>query len=265
MIDTHAHIQEKEYKADQDQVISRAQLSGVEQVFCIGSTMSNSYDAVALAKRYPDFVLPSVGLHPHDMDEGDTKKTTPQLLKELEVLLVENDNIVAIGECGLDFNVREGQELPRSIQDQKELFVGQINLAKKYQLPIFFHVNKAYDEVLDILLEEDLGDIPGIFHFYTGGKKRIQKILNSGNLYFGVGGAVTYDQGIMEVVKELPLDRIVLETDCPYLAPVPHRGERNEPAWISFVVDKIADLKQVPVNEVIYQTTINAKSILAGK
>jgi len=275
LIDTHAHLNFKDY-TDLDDVIKRSQDSGVEKIFCVSSNIADSIRAVEIAKKYSGMVYAAVGIHPQctDPENGDDINTQ---LEKLEKIVLENkDVIVAIGECGLDYTEVGDGERKRQGSEQDKLFVGQINLAVKYNLPILIHCNKVQDKLLEILNQNQLqvgngrnkkinlkiGNIlRGVFHFYSGGKKRLKLFLPFENFMFGIDRPITYNEGLQQVVKEIPLERIVLETDCPFLAPLPHRGERNEPVYISLIAQKLAGIKGVSLEEISSQTGKNVRKI----
>lgn len=275
LIDTHAHLNFKDY-IDLDDVIKRSLDVGVKKIICVSSNITDSIRAVEIAKKYPNIVFAAVGIHPQCTDPQNPDNLGLQLEK-LDKLISENQDIViSIGECGLDYTeVGEG-ERKRKESEQEKLFVRQINLALKYDLPIIIHCNKAQEKLLEILNQNQLqvgedrnkkinlkiGNIlKGVFHFYSGGKKRLKLFLPFENFMFGVDGPVTYDEGLQQVVKEIPLNRLVLETDCPFLAPLPHRSERNEPAYIPLIAQKVAELKGDSLEEVARQTTENVAKI----
>ncbi|MDD5731830.1 MAG: TatD family hydrolase [Patescibacteria group bacterium] len=258
LIDTHAHLNFKDYN-DLDEVIKRSRESGVEKIICVSSNIADSISVVEIAKKYRGIVFAAVGIHPQCTDPENKGDISAQLEK-LEKLVSENkDVVVAIGECGLDFTeVIEG-ERKRSIEEQEELFQGQIKLANKYDLPILLHFNKAHDYFLDRYL--DLKNMKGVFHCYVGGKKRLKRFLEFDKFLLGINGLATYDEGVGQVVKGIPINRLVLETDCPFLAPLPHRGERNEPAYIPLVAQKVAELKGISLEEISRQTGENVEKI----
>lgn len=262
LIDTHAHLNFKDY-IDLDNVIKRSLDAGVGKIICVSSNVAESERAVGVAKKYPNIVYAAVGIHPQCTDP-ENKDSIEVQLEKLEKLVLENkDVVVAIGECGLDFTEVNEDERKRSMEKQEKLFRGQIELALKYNLPILLHCNKAQDELNEILKSYKLQakKLRGVFHFYSGDKKRLKKFLEFENFMFGIDGPVTYDEGLQQVVKEIPLDRLVLETDCPFLAPLPHRGERNEPAYIPLIAQKVAELKGVGLEEIAEQTTQNVERI----
>jgi len=211
MIDTHAHL---------DEILCDTR-GGVETIILAGTEIETSENNLKLAQKY-DFLLPAVGIHPQ----------SPSVEVEgLEKLITKE--VVAIGECGLEFVGEYDQK------SQEICFRKQIELAQKYKLPLIIHARKAVDEVVEILKEYK--NIRGVFHCYAGGKKRIQKIIGL-NFYFGIDGNLTYEDGLIEVVKNIPKDKLILETDCPYLTPVPFKGEENKPAYVKYIYQKVADI-----------------------
>lgn len=216
MIDTHAHL---EILCDIDKKIDKIVLAA--------SNVVDSKNNLLLGKKYPDKLLVSVGVHPMESQDSPT---------ELEKILKENsENIYAIGECGLDFSGDVDKE------QQNKVFRAQIELAKKYKKPLIIHARKAVDEVVEILKEYK--DLSGVFHCYAGGNKRIKKVLDLGeNWYFGIDGNLTYEVGLVDLVKNIPKDRLIIETDSPYLTPVPFRGEVNSPKNVEYIYKKVADI-----------------------
>lgn len=260
MIDTHAHIQLADYDHDRTNVVEHARAQGVTAIVCIGSNRENSQGAAQCSKEFGD-VYYTVGIHPRDgEDDLSMVEARSWLQKQLQA---KDRKVVAIGECGLDYNQDDISEAEKN--RQKELFRLQLEMAHQYDLPVVFHINKAYDELISILQNEnEEGRIyRGVFHFYTGGKKRVERLLSLGDFYFGIGGAATYDQGLQEVLRYLPLDRIVLETDCPYVAPVPHRGERSEPAYVIHVAEMVSAIHGASLAKVEEVTDRSARNLFA--
>ena len=246
-IDTHAHLDHKRFEYDVDQVIDRAGLAKIQSIITIGANLLSSRQAVEITRRYHNIVA-AVGIHPHDASK--IKKDT---LDEIE-LLAQNEKVIAIGEIGLDYYYDFS---PRDAQCQ--VFSDQINLAKKLNLPIVVHIREAYEDALDILESEHAEDLGGVIHCFSGDQKAADTCLNMG-FYISVGGILTFPNSkeLQRIVKDLPLDRILLETDAPYLTPVPYRGKRNEPAYIVYVAKTLANLKGITVEEVARVTTLNA-------
>ena len=232
MIDTHAHLD----KVNDD---VRGE---VKKIILAGSGIEDSKNNIKLAKKY-DFILVAIGIHP----QSEIEK-----VNQLEKLI--NNQVVAIGECGLDFSREHNKKL------QETAFKKQIELAKKYDLPLIIHARKAIDEVIEILKEYK--KLKGVFHCYSGGKKRIKKILELGdNWYFGIDGNLTYEDGLVDTVREIPKDRLLLETDCPYLTPVPFRGEENKPAYIKYTYQKMANIWEKSFEETEKIIDTNAEKL----
>lgn len=254
LIDTHAHLNFKDYN-DLDKVIEKSIAKDVQKIICVSSNLSDSIRSIKITRKYEGVVFAAIGIHPQCTDP-ENKDVIETQLEKLENLILENrDTIFAIGECGLDFTEVAGEERKRSIEEQDILFRGQINIARKYNLPILLHFNKAHDYFLENYSE--LKDFKGIFHCYVGGKKRLNKFLEFGNFMFGVNGLITYDDGLQQVIKEIPMNRLVLETDCPYLSPLPYRGERNEPAYATLIAQKLSEIKGLSIEKIEKQVEEN--------
>lgn len=236
MIDTHAHL-EKEENIKIDKVVLAA------------SDIEDSEKNIELAKNNQKLFFASVGIHPENTANLEIEK-----IDLLEKLIVENKkNIVAIGECGLDY-FREKNE------NQKIFFIKQIELAQKYDLPLIIHARKAVDETVEIL--KNYKNLKGVFHCYAGGKKRIKNILDLGEgWYFGIDGNVTYEDGLIEVVKNIPKNRLLLETDSPYLTPVPFRNEKNKPDYVEYIYKKVAEIWEMTFEETEKIIDENAKKL----
>ncbi|MDD2482799.1 MAG: TatD family hydrolase [Candidatus Shapirobacteria bacterium] len=233
MIDTHAHL---ERLCDIDK--------GIDKIILAASDVTDSKNNLLLGEIYPDKLLVSVGIHPMESQDSPAK---------LEKIVEENyQKIGAIGECGLDFSGEFDKE------KQIIVFKKQIELAQKYKLPLIIHARKAVDEVVEILKEYK--DLSGVFHCYAGGNKRIKKILDLG-FYFGIDGNLTYEAGLEEVVKNIPKDRLVLETDSPYLTPVPFRGEINSPKNVEYIYKKVAEIWDLSFEETEKIVDGNAKRL----
>jgi TatD DNase family protein len=221
MIDTHAHLSSR-FQQD-------VNLERLRWVVLSASCQQDSLDNLELAKNNPK-LLPSVGIHPTEIGDNIDEQ-----INFVDELCNQNSNIVSIGECGLEFV--EGVDKKR----QEILFRGQIALSLKYEKPLIVHSKDASDETPAILL--DYKKLKGVIHCYTGGKKRIKKYLEiSPDWYFGIDGNITYEIGLDQVVMNIPKDRLILETDTPFLAPLPHRGEQNRPEWVEFTYKKVAEI-----------------------
>lgn len=242
LIDTHCHPQMSQYDNDRGEVIKRT-LDGEIGMICVGTDLEMSEKAVALADNYKS-IWAAVGLHPNDnLDEEFDLKKYKQL--------AQNEKVIAIGEIGLDFYRTPDKEKQ---EKQKKRFEEQIKLAKETNKPIIMHCRQAYDEVFEILKNNPIG---GVAHSFTDTWGNAKKVFDLG-FYVGFNGIITFTEQYDEIVINSPLDRILIETDAPYLAPVPYRGKRNEPLYVVEVAKKIAKLKNVPVEKVFEQTTNNA-------
>lgn len=220
MIDTHAHLASR--------FAQEVNLDKLDYVILSASSMEDSKDNLELVKDSPKLKA-AIGIHPQEA--GEIKKQ----IKFLENLCEKHPEIVAIGECGLEYLPGANKEA------QSELFEDQIKLAQKYDKALIVHSREAAEETLSIL--KKYKNLRGVIHCYTGGKKRVNKYLEiSPEWFFGIDGNLTYESGLEEVVKIIPKDRLVLETDSPFLAPVPHRGKTNKPEWIEFTYKKVAEI-----------------------
>jgi len=247
LIDTHAHLDHRRFKDDVEQVMERAKEAHVGWIVTIGADLVSSRQAVEFARRYPG-VMATVGVHPHDADS-----VSDRVLHEIKVL-AHDKRVVAIGEIGLDYHYDFS---PRDLQ--RRVFARQISLARELELPIVVHVREAYEDAVSILKSEHAGDVGGVIHCFSGDLKVAKDCLDMG-FYISVGGILTFanSQALGETIKALPMERIVLETDAPYLTPVPYRGKRNEPAYVVYVAKALAYLKGVTFQEVAEATTLNA-------
>jgi len=209
--------------------------------------LASSRQAVEFARRYPD-VIATVGVHPHDADS-----VSDSVLNEIAIL-AQDEGVVAIGEIGLDYHYDFS---PRDVQ--RRVFAIQISLARELELPIVVHVREAYQDVMSILKSEHAEDVGGIVHCFSGDREAAKDCLDMG-FYISVGGILTFanSQELREIIRGLPMDRILLETDAPYLTPVPYRGKRNEPAYLVHVAEALANLKGITFDEVAETTTLNA-------
>ena len=248
--DTHTHLYSESFDEDRDEMIQRAIDANVERFFipAIDSTYADRmYD---LEKSFPDHVHLMMGLHPTHVQEN----------YKSELQFIENQfqqrDFIAVGEIGIDLYWDKS-----TLKIQQEAFRHQIQLAKKYKLPIVIHCREAFDEVFEILEEEKGEDLFGIFHCFTGTLEHAKKAI-SYNLKLGIGGVVTFKNGkIDKFLAEIPLKHIVLETDAPYLAPTPFRGKRNESSYIINVAEKLAEIYNMSLAEIAEITTQNSKDI----
>lgn len=262
LIDTHAHLNFSDYQKDLNQVIKRSLENKVSKIICVSSNLADSFKAVELAKRYPQIIYPAAGIHPHQTDPQN-KDSIKEQIKKLKAL-VAKEKVVAIGECGLDFSKADLKlEKNRTPKIQEELFRQQIEISLELNLPVLVHSRKAFPQVMIILKEyfqSSGGQLKGIFHCYSAGKKEIKQVEEIG-FFFGLDGNLTYDLGLQNVVREIPLEEIVLETDCPFLSPQPYRGLRNEPGHVKINAEFLSRLKEVGFEKVAQKTTQNAQKL----
>lgn len=248
--DTHAHLDDGRFKEDQDKVIMRAKDAGVSLIVNVGYNLISAKNTVELTKKY-DFIYGAVGIHPHD-----AKDANDNVLSRIKNMTKE-PKIVAIGEIGLDYYYDNS---PRDIQ--KRVFRRQIMLARELKMPIIIHDRDAHQDVFDIVKEEKACEVGGIFHCYSGSLEMAREVMKLG-FYISFGGPVTFKNAhkLKEVAKEVPLDRMLIETDCPYLTPVPYRGKRNEPSYVLHTAKEIADIRGMNVDELAKITYENGKKV----
>lgn len=253
LIDTHCHLYLEDYKDDAEKMIARAEAAGVKQFYLPSIDSHTAAAMLALEKRFPGKCFAMIGIHPCSVDENVEKE-----LKQVQDWLSKR-SFAAIGEIGLDFyhdiTYKEQQYIA---------FHRQIEWALQYNTPIVIHSRNAMQETVEVINEYTTKGLRGIFHCFSGSEADAQKIIAAG-FYLGIGGVVTYkNAGLAEVIATIPLEHIVLETDAPYLTPVPHRGKRNEPAYLEYVVAKLAEIKNTTKAEVAAITTANAQKIFVN-
>ena len=250
MIDTHTHLYSEEFDKDRAEMIARAKAAGVTRCFIPAIDISYTERMFQLKNEYPDYVFLMNGLHPCNVKENYKEELT-----HVENLMPTH-SFCAIGEIGIDLYWDK-----TFLKEQQEAFAWQIQLAKKHQLPIVIHCREAFEEVFEVLESEKGDDLFGIFHCFSGTEAQAHRAIGYG-LHLGIGGVVTFKNGnIDKFLKNIDLQYIVLETDSPYLAPVPYRGKRNESAYIVQVADKLSDIYELPVDEIKRITTENATKI----
>ncbi|OXT15258.1 hydrolase TatD [Bacillus sp. OG2] len=250
LFDTHVHLNAEQFEEDLEEVIGRAQAEGVSHMVVVGFDRPTITKAMELAEAY-DFIFACVGWHPVDAID-----MTDEDLAWIEELAA-HPKVVAIGEMGLDYH---WDKSPKDVQ--KDVFRRQIRMAKKVKLPIVIHNRDATADVVEILREEGAGEVGGIMHCYSGSVEVAKECLDM-NFYISLGGPVTFKNAKKpkEVAEAVPLEKLLIETDCPYLAPHPYRGKRNEPAYVKLVAEQIAELKGLAFKEVAEATTENAKRL----
>ena len=249
IFDTHAHYDDAQFDSDREELLSAMPDLGVTTIVNVSSTLESCEKCVELAGKYP-YVYAAVGVHPDEV--GALNEET---FAEMEALL-DNDRVVAVGEIGLDYYWdNESHEL------QKKWFVRQLELARQHHLPIIIHSREAAADTMEIMKAHAQG-LEGVIHCYSYSREQAEEYVKMG-FYIGIGGVLTFKNAkkLKEVAAAIPLERIVLETDCPYLAPEPFRGKRNQSSYIRYVAEKLAEIKEMTVEEVIAVTEANAKKM----
>ena len=249
IIDTHAHYDDEAFDEDRDILLKEMSKNGIGLIVNMGASLRGCRDTIALTEQY-DFIYGGIGVHPSDTAELD--EDSFQWLKEK----LGQPKIVAVGEIGLDYHYPEP-----SVQVQKQWFERQLELAREVKLPVVIHSREAAKDTLDMMQALRAEEIGGVIHCFSYGVEMAREYVNMG-FYIGVGGVITFKNGkkLKEVVEYLPLDRIVLETDCPYLSPEPNRGKRNSSLNLTYVVDEIARIKGISQEE-ISVTEENARKL----
>ena len=251
-IDTHTHIDGEEFKDDLDEVIARAKEAGAIQLLCPGINYDSIATMKAVCERFPDFIRPMLGLHPEDVKE-DYKEVLDKMHQE-----IPNGNYIAIGEVGLDYYWSREFE-----KEQLDAFEQQVQWSVETQLPLMIHCRKAQNEMVKIIRRYEKELPGGVFHCFTGNQHEAVELLQFDKFVLGIGGVSTFKKSHLaeDLAAVVPMDRIVLETDAPYMAPAPHRGERNESSFIPFIIEKLA-LAYGTSNEALADiTTVTAKRV----
>jgi TatD DNase family protein len=253
IIDTHIHLDDERYREDLDDVLERAKQGGVERYIIPGADITTLERAVELAEQY-DSIYFSVGIHPYDKEQYN---------EEALERYINHPKCVAVGECGLDYFRLEGsdEEIAEDKAIQKEVFIAQIALAKRYKKPLIIHIRNASHDSKVILQEHNAGEVGGVLHCYNADDELLS--LANENFYFGIGGVLTFKNAkkLVNVLSKIPLEKLIIETDGPYLTPHPHRGERNEPLYTTLVRDKMAELLEKNNEFIEDLTTRNAQKL----
>lgn len=250
LFDTHAHIEDRRFEKDYEEMIQRAKDVGVNYILNVGCSEKEIEKVIIAAEKYPA-VYAAIGLHPNNA-KHESEKLWQRIYE-----LGQHPKVLALGEMGLDY-YRDNS--PKDIQ--KRVFIKQIGMAKELNKPIIVHDREAHQDCFDIVKAEGAKEVGGVFHTYSGSIEMAKEIMKE-NFYISVAGPVTFKNAnrLLDVAKFIPLDRLLIETDCPYLTPHPHRGERNEPAYVRFVAEKIAELKGISFEEVAQASLENAKKL----
>lgn len=250
MIDTHCHVHDRKFDGDRDEVVARARAAGVTAMLTIGENIEDSRKAIAIAERYE--IAVAVGIHPHE-----AKNAPPDVAQGLRPL-VDEPGVVAIGETGLDYYYLHS---PR--ESQADVLRAQLRLAREAALPVVFHQRDAFEDFTAILRDEWQSDMRGVVHCFTGTPHEARTLVDEFGLFLGIGGVLTFPkaESLREAVQSVGVGQLLLETDCPYLAPVPMRGKRNEPAFVGYTAAKLADVLGMPLDELVATTNENAVTL----
>lgn len=249
LFDSHAHLDDEKFDEDRDEVITRALENGITGIINAGACMTSSARSVALAEQY-NSIYAAVGIHPHDAKSA--KESDYAQLADWTKL----DKVVAIGEIGLDYYYDFS---PRDLQ--RAVFVRQIDVARQMDMPFIVHDRDAHGDILEILKKEGKG-LRGVLHCFSGSLEMAKEVIKLG-FYISIAGPVTFKNAakLPEIVTSVPLERLLVETDCPYLTPHPHRGKRNEPSYVKLVAEQVAHFRGMKVDEFAVATTNNVKNL----
>ena len=258
MIDAHCHLNFHAFRNDVEEVIKRAKKVGVTKFIVPGADLSSSEKAVELAHLYPE-IYAAVGIHPHHTQKLASQTTNyyRQALSQLKELATDK-RVVAIGEIGLDYHIYKGNEGMSPKEKQRELFLEQLEIAHELHLPIILHCREAFNDLFAVLPETNIG----VIHCFTGGLFHLKTALSLG-LSIGLDGNVTYDHSLLEAIINTPIDRLLLETDSPYLTPEPHRGEKNEPKNLVYTAKFIAKNRDIALSELSDKTFRNSQTLFS--
>jgi TatD DNase family protein len=249
-IDSHAHLADPAFAGDRGEVVSRARDAGAAAIVCIGESLAAGAAAATYAAENPGFVFATAGFHPHDAGTFDGTKDLPQLRQLLRA------GAVAIGECGLDYHYDNS---PRDVQ--REVFSAQVALAAEVKLPLIVHTRDAEDDTRVVLRDARTAGVTGVLHCYTGSHALAEFAIDAG-WYVSFSGIVTFKKWTDDdLIRLVPSERLLVESDSPYLAPVPNRGKRNEPAWVRHTLEKVASVRGADVFELGQTTSANAKRL----
>jgi TatD DNase family protein len=252
-VDTHAHLYHKQFAADQDEMVQRALDAGVTKLYLPNIDLESVEPMHALVDRHPDICFPMMGLHP-----GSVGADPQRDLKEVERRL-HTGRYHAVGEIGIDLYWDKTY-----VDQQKEVFRQQVRWAKELRLPIVIHSRESFNEVYSIVEDENDNELRGVFHCFTGSVEQARLVAELGGFYLGIGGVITYPKGgVAEVMSVVGADDCVLETDAPYLSPVPYRGKRNESAYIPYIAARLAEVTGNSVDDIAAITTRNADRLFA--
>ncbi len=251
LIDTHTHLYSSQFDQDREEVIQQSINNGVDKFLLPNIDKSSIQGMLSLQQKFPLNCYAMMGLHPCSVDQN-----WEQELEEIKTLL-QKERIVAIGEIGIDLYWDKTY-----VEQQKEAFTRQISWAKEMNLPIVIHARDSFSEIYSVLDQVNDERLKGVFHCFTGSAEDVSKIQSYGGFKFGIGGVLTFKKsGLDEVVKNIPIEEILLETDAPYLAPTPHRGKRNESTYLPLIASKLSDIFEISEQEVARITSQNAMEL----
>jgi len=245
-IDTHCHIYYDKYKSDIKQVLDRSIKNNINKLICVGVDLSSSLKSIELAKKY-NIVFASAGYHPHE-----SKDAHKSYLKDLEKLF-SFKKVIAVGETGLDYYYNHSSK-----KVQNKIFKEQLELAKTLKKPVIIHCRDAEEDIINAIIETNSNN--GVVHCFSGDINFANKLFDLG-FYISFTGMITFNKNLINVIENVPLIKIMIETDSPYLAPIPYRGKRNEPWMVKLIAEKIADIKNISLKEVADTTTNNAEKL----
>ena len=250
IIDTHIHLDDERYRDDLEDVLNRARESGVQRFIIPGADPKTLHRAIEIAELYDD-VFFAVGVHPYDLDSFETLDFGQYVL---------HDKCVAIGECGLDYFRLEGSDEEKELEKkrQKDVFIAQIKLAKEYKKPLIIHIRDASRDSKKLLIDNEAQEVGGVLHCFNADEELLS--LSNLGFYFGIGGVLTFKNAkkLVNVLPKIPQDKLLIETDGPYLTPTPHRGTRNEPLYTTLVASKMSELLEIPLENIEKLSTHNA-------
>lgn len=258
IFETHAHYDDEQFNEDREAILAQLPQKGISPVINVGASIESTKTTLALAKKY-DYIYAAAGVHPSDID-GLNEESFAWLTEQ-----TKNKKVVAVGEIGLDYYWEKEPEVQKA---QRYWFSRQLELAKSVQLPVIIHSRDAADDTIKVMQEANASEIPGVVHCYSYSPELAQEFIKMG-YYIGVGGVVTFKNAkkLVRTVEEIPMERILLETDCPYMAPEPHRGKRNDSRNIPLIIAKIAEIKGISpdvVEETARQNALRLFSRVTG-
>ena len=251
-IDTHSHLYSEQFDNDRTKAINEAIALGIDTILLPNISSKYTNNLLKLCNQFPENCFPMMGLHPCDVSEENFDSE----MQHVEIELAKN-KYIAVGEIGLDLYWDKTK-----LEVQKRAFIHQIKLAKQYQIPIAIHVRDAFDEAIEIVESHNDNTLRGVFHCFTGSIVQAKRVIDLKDFYLGIGGVITFkNSGLDQTIKEISLKNLILETDSPYLAPVPFRGKRNESKYLTKIAEKIAEIKNMTIKEIAEITTTNAKKL----